>query len=79
MIRNNAKKQIDDIKRQGASTAAAIAAQNELISAINAQAKKQEIEATKKHADELFNLQLDYLRAIQSFSIDSILIWILWW
>ena len=71
LIRNNAKKQIDDIKRQGASTAAAIAAQNELISAINAQAKKQEIEATKKHADELFNLQLDYLRAIQSFSIDS--------
>lgn len=71
IIRNNAKKQIDDIKRQSASTTAAIKAQNELISAINAAARKLEIDATAKYTKELLELQLDYLNAVQEYAVDS--------
>ena len=71
IIRNNAKKQIDDIKRQGASTGAAIKAQNELISAINAQAAAEEKKIKQKYAEDLLQLNIDYLKLLQDYSVSS--------
>lgn len=71
IIANNQKKQIEDIKRQGAATKAAVTAQNELISAIDAEAAKLTRETTKKYADELLDLQIEYLNAIENYKVSS--------
>ena len=71
LIRNNAKKQLKEIQLQGASTVAAKKAEAELISAINAETAKLERETKQKYAKERLELQLDYLKIMQEYSINS--------
>lgn len=62
---------IEALKEDGAQTAEAIAEQNKLIEAINAEASRKKLEAEKRNTEEILKLRLEGLKMLEEFSVES--------